>query len=70
MTMLSTFLEKHYKQGNAVGGSYIQDDSLCFRYRDEVFEFPSIEVMPLVETDGTWYIAPVTKLRKLAASKK
>lgn len=67
--MLSSFLEKHYKRGNAVGGSYIQDDSLCFRYRDEVFEFPTIEVMHLVKNDGTWYVVPVNKLRRLAKGK-
>ena len=70
MSVETRFFESVYKQGLAIGGSYIRDDTVVLRYRDEVFEFPSAEVSDLLSANGTYYTAPVKKLRVLQKKKK
>ena len=42
---------------------------MVFRYRDEVFEFPTQDVFWLAKFNGYFYDAPVEKLRELATKK-
>ena len=55
-----------YDKGLAVGVPQIRKDTIYFRYRDETFEFPTIQVLPNVaHFNGCYYEAKVSKLRKL-----
>jgi hypothetical protein len=54
-----------YDRGIAVGESNIERETMTFRFRDEVFEFPTFKVYPHVVYNGYWYEAPIDKLREL-----
>lgn len=54
-----------YDDGIAVGSANIHDDSMTFRFRDEVFNFPLLRVHPIMKYNGYFYEAPVDALRKL-----
>lgn len=56
-----------YKRGIAVGESNIKTDTMTFRFKSEVFEFPTSRVLPSVAIyNGYFYEASVKALRKLA----
>lgn len=56
-----------YRRGVAQGQSNIKTDTMTFRYRNEVWEFPTTRVLPGVAVyNGYFYEAPVRALRKLA----
>ena len=63
-----------YKRGLAGGKAQICDDTLLFRYKDEVFEFPNsvlvaqIDCKYVVNFGRKCYTAKVTALRKLKAA--
>ena len=58
--------EELYAKGIAVGESNIKADTLVFRYRDEVFEFPTGVLIPGVAGwNGYFYEAEVERLREL-----
>lgn len=58
-----------YDRGIAVGSADVRNDSVIFRFRDEVFEFPTSKIYHLRFLDHGWngyfYTAPVDKLREL-----
>lgn len=54
-----------YARGIAVGLSDIKDDTLTFRFKDEVFTLPSAQAHQLAKWNGYFYTAEVAKLRKL-----
>ena len=55
-----------YAKGIAVGESNIKADTLVFRWKDEVFEFPTVELIPgIAAYNGYFYEAKVERLRTL-----
>lgn len=54
-----------YKRGVAVGQTDIRTDTMTFRFKDELFEFPLPSVFHLAKYNGYWYEADVKKLRSL-----
>ena len=66
MTPLAEFIQKKNKRGWAVGQSDIRNDAIDFTYRDEKFTFPSIRVFEYCKPNGSFYLAKVKILRKLA----
>lgn len=58
-----------HSKGIAVGWSDIKTDSLVFEFRKERFQFPTLEVLPIAEYNGYFYVAPVKKLRALQKKK-
>ena len=56
-----------YKRGIAVGQSNILTDTMTFRFKDELFEFPIIEVIHIAHHNGYYYEAKVKRLRALRA---
>ena len=58
-----------YDRGIAVGKSDVRNDTMTFRWRDEVYEFPLLEVHPLAYYNGYFHEIPVEKLRELKAKK-
>lgn len=54
-----------YEKGFAVGTGQVKTDTMLFRYRDEVFEFPTLLVHPMADWNGYFYEVPVEKLRAL-----
>lgn len=57
----------NYRRGIAQGQSNIRTDTMTFRYRNEVWEFPTTRVIPGVAVyNGYFYEASVRALRKLA----
>ncbi len=66
MNRLAEFIAKHNRRGLAVGQSDIRNDAIDFTYREEKYTFPTIRVAQLCVTDGSFYLAKVEALRKLA----
>ncbi len=56
-----------YERGVAVGSSDVQKDAMVFRFRDEVFEFPTLKAFHLARWNGYFYEASVDDIRKLEA---
>jgi hypothetical protein len=59
-----------YERGIAVGSADIRNDTVLFRYRDEIFEFPTSKIYhmrfgPDEGFNGYFYSIPVEKLRAL-----
>lgn len=61
-----------YKKGLAGGLPNIKSDAVIFRFKDEVFEFPSYFILnaekkgkSVVRFDGVCYVAKVKDLREL-----
>ena len=55
-----------YAKGIAVGESNIKADTLVFRWKDEVFEFPTVALIPgIAAYNGYFYEAEVERLRKM-----
>ena len=53
-----------YKKGIAVGSPDIKTDTVTFRFKDELFEIPTIDAHPLSEWNGYFVEADIKKLRK------
>ena len=56
-----------FERGFAVGSPNVKDDTMSFRFREEVFEFPTLEVHRFAKWNGYWYEARIEDLRKLKA---
>lgn len=59
-----------YKRGLAIGETNIRTDTMTFRFRDEVYEFPLGEALTVAKYNGYWYEARVKNVRKLALGKR
>lgn len=57
-----------YDRGIAVGYSDPRNDSMVFRFRDEVIELPIIKCYGVATYNGYFYTAEVEDLRKLKMS--
>lgn len=57
------------RKGLALGRSDIKNDSIDFRYRDEVFSFRTLDVMHIVKCNGSLYEARIDDLRMLKAAR-
>ena len=57
-----------YDRGIAVGVSNIRDDTMSFRFRDELFTFPTTRVFGVAKFNGYWYEADIEDLRMLEAA--
>ena len=56
-----------YESGRAVGDTDIKNDTMVFRYFDEVIEVPLGELPHLPSLyNGYFYEIPIGKLRKIA----
>ena len=58
-----------YAHGFAVGEANIRDDTMTFRFEDDMYTVQTIKAMPFtVRTDGPFYFyeIPIEKLRELA----
>lgn len=56
----------------AVGVQQIRTDSITFRFNDEVFDFPTYDVLGykgIAHYNGSYYEAPIKALRKLKAKR-
>ena len=54
-----------YNRGIAIGVSDIKNDRMNFRFRDEIFEIPSIMAIPHSYFNGYWFEIHIDKLREL-----
>ncbi len=63
---LAEFIQKHNRRGWAVGQSDIRNDAIDFTFRDEKFTFSTMRVYSHCKPDGSFYLAKVKTLRKLA----
>ena len=63
-------LEGMFRRGRAIGQADIENDEMTFRFRKELFTFPSICVFPgVAKHNGYFYEADIEDLRKLAKAK-
>ena len=65
---MSSF-ERYYRRGIAVGMPDIRTDAIVFFWRGEEISMPTITVLgkpPVAKSHGTFYTAPLKKLRALA----
>jgi hypothetical protein len=62
---MRSFLEEGYARGFAIGRANIRDDTITFRYKDEVKTVPIIEVDDVSTHNGSFYEMPLAKFRKL-----
>ena len=63
--IMRSFMSEHWDRGLAVGQSDIRNDAIDFRFKDEKFTFPALEVFDLCKQNGTFYTVKVKKLREL-----
>ena len=56
-----------YDRGRAYGVSHIKTDTMTFRFRDELFEFPTMKVHHLARYNGYFWEAEIGDIRKLKA---
>lgn len=64
-----TWGDSIYDQGIAVGDTNIKNDTMIFRFHDEVFELPARMVNPATTYNGYFHEIPIDKLRELVAKK-
>ena len=57
-----------YKKGIAVGSPDIKTDTVTFRFKDELFEFPTVQIAGKSAYNGYFYEYPVKKLRKMRSA--
>lgn len=73
LTMPTRFPQDHYEgvyqRGIAVGAPSIQNDEITFRFKKELFTFPSVDVIGVCRYNGIFYEARIDDLRKLAKAK-
>ena len=58
-----------YKRGKAMGEADVRNDEMTFRFRNEVFTFPTMHCIHIARFNGYWYEAKISELRKLAKAK-
>lgn len=54
-----------YEKGHAVGHSNVRDDTMTFRYREEVFDLPTRLLHGISKWNGLFYEAKVDDLRRV-----
>jgi len=60
-----------YESGRAVGDTDIRNDTMIWRWKDEVYEVPLADLpSPATLYNGYFYELPVEKLRRLAKKKE
>ena len=59
-----------YNRGVAVGESNVRNDTMTFRFRDEVFELPALVAHPHTYFNGYFVEIPIEKLRELKAEQE
>ena len=62
-------LEGVFKRGVAVGYSDIKRDEITFRFRRELFTFPTVRVMRVARYNGYFYEADIKDIREMAREK-
>lgn len=72
--------EELYARGIAIGHADIKNDTVLYRYKDELFEVPTLEAHALKFLDagenapygfnGYFYTAPIEELRKIGLRKE
>ena len=62
---IAALIEETNRKGCALGRPDIKTDTIDFVYKDEKFNFPAFDVMEFCKPNGTFYTAPVKKLREL-----
>ena len=55
-----------YRSGRAVGEPNIVNDSMIFRFKEEVFEIPTA-LLPYNTFNGYFHEIPIDELRKIEA---
>ena len=65
MNLLQGLQAATEKKGFALGRGDIKNDTIDFRFRDEVFTFPARDVADIVRCNGSFYEAKIDDLRKL-----
>ena len=58
-----------FKRGIALGHADVRNDEMTFRFRKELFTFPTLACWHVARYNGYFYEAKVTELRKLAKEK-
>ena len=58
-----------FKRGIAVGYADVKRDEMTFRYKDELFTFPTFDCAHVATFNGYFYEIKIAKLRKLAKLK-
>ena len=68
---MSSIYKDVYNSGSAVGDTDIKNDTMVFRYFDEVIEVP-LAALPHIPSlyNGYFYVLPIGELRKIAAKKE
>ncbi len=66
MNRLAEFIAKHNRRGLAVGQTDIRNDAIHFTYREEKFTFSTLRVIARCRPNGSFYLAKIKDLRKLA----
>jgi len=61
----SSWCERLYRRQVAVGQADIMADEIVFRFRDELFVFPTIIAALDSRAHGSFYLMPVKKARAL-----
>lgn len=61
--------EVMFKKGIAIGQTDIQRDEITFRFRRELFTFPTFDAIPISRFNGYCYEAKIKDLRKLDKAK-
>ncbi len=57
-----------YDTGRAYGTADIKSDTMTFRYREELFTFPTLRVFGVAYWNGYFYEADIEDLRRLEAA--
>ena len=61
-------MKEAYDKGLAVGVGQVKTDTLFFRYKDETYEFPAIDLLGIkgiAKYNGIYYEAKVKDLRRM-----
>ena len=56
-----------YERGMAYGAANIKTDTIIFRFKEEVFEFPLSVGWPIAHFNGYFYQASIDDVRKIEA---
>ena len=63
MGITKTAYEDLYAKGVAVGESDVVNDQIVFRFKEELFEVPTVSSVGIATYNGYFYTAKVDKLR-------
>jgi len=63
MGITKTAYEDLYAKGVAVGESDVVNDQIVFRFKEELFEVPTVSTVGIATYNGYFYTAKVDKLR-------